>query len=103
MICNAGVGDPKTMVQMREMPMDDYLKTFNLNFFCPVVMTKEALPHLEKTKGNIVHVSSITGEEKKLHQDSTFLTAELNGKSGLALIHVYFGSMATKKGHVSSL
>ena len=91
MICNAGVGDPKTMVQMREMPMDDYLKTFNLNFFCPVVMTKEALPHLEKTKGNIVHVSSITGEDTRLSESSTFLTAEHNGKSGLALILVYFG------------
>merc|ERR1712178_591743 len=29
------------------------------NFFCPVVMTKEALPHLEMTKGNIIQVSSI--------------------------------------------
>ena len=64
MICNAGVGDPRTMVMMRETAMEDYMKTFNLNFFCPVVMTKEALPHLEKTKGNIVHVSSITGEHK---------------------------------------
>ena len=61
MICNAGVGDPKTIQPMRDVKMDDYLHTFNLNFFCPVVMTKEALPHLEKTKGNIVHVSSVTG------------------------------------------
>ena len=63
MICNAGVADMKTMVSVREMPMDDFMHTFNLNFFCPVVMTKEALPHLEKTKGSIVQVSSIVGEE----------------------------------------
>ena len=63
MICNAGVADIRTMVSVREMPMDDYMHTFNLNFFCPVVMTKEALPHLEKTRGSIVQVSSITGEE----------------------------------------
>merc|ERR1712241_91736 len=59
MICNAGVADMKTMVNLRDMNMDDYMHTFNLNFFCPVIMTKEALPHLEKTKGNIIQVSSI--------------------------------------------
>ena len=62
MICNAGVADMKTMVSLRDMNMDDYMHTFNLNFFCPVVMTKEALPHLEKTKGNIIQVSSIVGK-----------------------------------------
>ena len=62
MICNAGVADMKTMVSLRDMNMDDYMHTFNLNFFCPVVMTKEALPHLERTKGNIVYVSSILGK-----------------------------------------
>ena len=64
-ICNAGVTDLKTMVKVREMPMDDYLHTFNINFFCPVVMTKEALPHLEKTKGSIVFVSSTLGKAPK--------------------------------------
>ena len=64
MICNAGVADMKTMVSLRDMNMDDYMHTFNLNFFCPVVMTKEALPHLEKTKGNIIQVSSIVGKSQ---------------------------------------
>ena len=63
MICNAGVTDVKTCVKLRDMPMDDYMHTFNLNYFCPVVMTKEALPHLEKTKGSIVHVSSTLGKQ----------------------------------------
>ena len=58
MICNAGTGGE---TNLREMPMEDYLRIFNVNFFCPVTMTKEALPHLEKTKGNIVHISSIIG------------------------------------------
>ena len=61
LICNAGMSDGKTFVPVREMPMDNYMKVFDINYFSPVVMTKEALPHLEKTKGNIVHVSSITG------------------------------------------
>ena len=61
MICNAAVFN--IPVTMREMPMDDFMLAFNLNFFCPVVMTKEALPHLEKTKGNIVYVSSIISKE----------------------------------------
>ena len=58
MICNAGMGGE---TNLREMPMEDYMRIFNVNFFCPVAMTKEALPHLEKTKGNIVHISSIIG------------------------------------------
>ena len=66
MICNAGVADAKTMVNMRDMNMDDFMHTFNLNFFCNVVMTKEALPHLEKTKGSIVQVSSIVGMSERL-------------------------------------
>ena len=66
-ICNAGSGDPKTLVKLREMPMDKYMQLFTLNYFCPVVMTKEVLPHLEKTRGNIVYVSSIYGKIAKLH------------------------------------
>ena len=64
MICNAGVTDPKTCVKLRDLAMEDYMHTFNINYFCPVVMTKEALPHLEKTKGSIVHVSSTLGREQ---------------------------------------
>ena len=64
MICNAGMGVPDT--NLREIPMEHYMRTFNVNFFCPVAMTKAALPHLEKTKGNIVHVSSIIGTKLAL-------------------------------------
>ena len=52
----------KNPALMRDTEMDDFMATFNLNFFCPVVMTKEALPHLERTRGNIVYVSSILGK-----------------------------------------
>ena len=65
MICNAGVTDPKTCVKLRDLAMEDYMHTFNINYFCPVVMTKEALPHLEKTKGSIVHVSSTLGKKHR--------------------------------------
>ena len=77
MICNAGVADMKTMVSLRDMNMDDYMHTFNLNFFCPVVMTKEALPHLEKTKGNIIQVSSIVGKSRnyKFHNIAQNVTS----------------------------
>ena len=63
MICNAGIY--KNPAMMRDTQMDDFMLTFNINYFCPVVMTKEALPHLEKTRGNIVYVSSIVGEGDK--------------------------------------
>ena len=33
----------------------------NINARSAFILTKECLPHLLKTKGNIVHVSSVTG------------------------------------------
>ena len=35
----------------------------NINARSAFILTKECLPHLLKTKGNIVHVSSVTGNE----------------------------------------
>ena len=88
MICNAGMY--KNPGLMRDTKMDDFIVTFNLNFFCPVVMTKEALPHLEKTKGNIVYVSSILGKATlalyidPLHWVHACVTANSpNGQGGL--------------------
>ena len=41
---------------------EDYDKCMNINTRSAFILTQKALPHLLKTKGNIVHVSSVTGE-----------------------------------------
>jgi len=38
---------------------DDWQKTFNINFFAPVVINRLFLENLKKNKGSIVHISSI--------------------------------------------
>jgi len=42
--------------------MEDFVKEFNFNVFSPVAMTQACMPHLEKTKGNIIFMSSINGK-----------------------------------------
>ena len=43
------------------LDMDNYDHVMNTNVRSAIVLTKLAVPHLIKTKGNIVNVSSITG------------------------------------------
>jgi len=40
---------------------EDYDKCMNINTKSAFVLTKECMPHLIKSKGNVVHVSSVTG------------------------------------------
>jgi len=44
-----------------KMTLEDYDKQMNINVRSVFHLTKLAIPHLIKTKGNIVHVSSVTG------------------------------------------
>jgi len=41
---------------------DEYLSLLNENLVAPVALTKQATPHLRKTKGSVIFVSSIGGE-----------------------------------------
>jgi len=51
---------------------DEYLSLLNVNVVAPVALTKQAMPHLRKTKGSVVFVSSIGGERlKKILFDRT--------------------------------
>ena len=43
----------------RDITDDELYQTMNLNFMASVLLTKYALPHLEKTKGTIIYTSSI--------------------------------------------
>ena len=47
----------------REANFAAHKTLFNVNFHAAVLLTKFALPHLEKTKGNIVYISSVGCKE----------------------------------------
>lgn len=43
------------------LTLEDYDKVMNINTRSALVLTQSAIPHLVLTRGNIVHVSSVTG------------------------------------------
>lgn len=46
---------------LEELSIADYDKQMNINTRSVFITLKAAIPHLKKTKGNIVNVSSVTG------------------------------------------
>ena len=46
-----------------DLPISEYDRCMNINARSAFILTKECLPHLLKTKGSIVHVSSVTGNK----------------------------------------
>ena len=44
-----------------EVSLEDWNKQLSINVTGPFLMTKEVMPHLEKTKGSVVNVSSVSG------------------------------------------
>ena len=62
LVCNAGAGEKPSTV--RETSLETWNWTLNLNLTACFLLTKYALPHLEKTKGNIVYTSSVAGMPK---------------------------------------
>ena len=47
--------------------LDKFDDCWNINGRAAFVLTQAALPHLLKSKGNIVHVSSVTGNSSMLY------------------------------------
>ncbi len=58
LICNAGIS-MRALFEELELPV--FQKVFQSNFFGTVFIVKHALPHIIKSKGSIVGVSSING------------------------------------------
>lgn len=46
---------------INKFEINEFDRIFNVNLRSVVILTKLAVPHLEKTKGNIVNVSSLAG------------------------------------------
>ncbi|TRY75523.1 hypothetical protein TCAL_15566 [Tigriopus californicus] len=72
-ISNAGGGSGAAKV--RDKCVSDFRHTLDLNVIAPFLITKAALPHLEKTKGNILYVSSIAGTQT-VHNYSDYCSAK---------------------------
>lgn len=62
LLSNAGTGIRDSV---REMTRDGFRGIMDLNLTAAFLMTKFALPHLEKTKGNILYISSSAGQHKR--------------------------------------
>jgi NAD(P)-dependent dehydrogenase (short-subunit alcohol dehydrogenase family) len=55
-VANAGVLEPVDRIELAAI--DEWKKLFDVNFFSIVSLVSQALPHLRKTKGRVVVVSS---------------------------------------------
>jgi short-subunit dehydrogenase len=59
LINNAGRG---SYYSASATPVDEARAVFELNFFAPLALSQLALPHVRKTGGTVVNVSSIAGQ-----------------------------------------
>lgn len=59
LINNAGMG---LYSEMTQVPLDDFERLMELNFWAPIVATQAAATHLEKRGGIIINISSILGK-----------------------------------------
>ncbi|KAG2227934.1 hypothetical protein INT45_011957 [Circinella minor] len=56
LIANAGVIEP--LASVANVNIEEFKRSFDINFFSIVSLVQEALPHLRKSKGSIIMVSS---------------------------------------------
>ena len=62
LVNNAGV---LSMSSIAEQSTEEAQRVMNLNYMSPLVLTREALPHVRKTQGNVVFISSVGGTRTK--------------------------------------
>jgi len=55
------VGWMNSPTPIAQCPIEDYDKVFNINLRAMIITTQLAIPYLEKTKGNVVNISSVGG------------------------------------------
>ncbi|WP_159084605.1 SDR family NAD(P)-dependent oxidoreductase [Dongshaea marina] len=58
LVNNAGIFTPAPLLESTD---DDFNRVYQTNVLAPAALIREAAPHLEKTKGSVVNVSSIVG------------------------------------------
>ncbi len=50
-----------------DMSVGEFRNLIDINLTSPMVMAKECIPHLRKTKGSMLHISSVGGERVRAH------------------------------------
>ncbi|MGN6546637.1 MAG: SDR family NAD(P)-dependent oxidoreductase [Aureliella sp.] len=58
LINNAGIHPPDTPIE--QMPLEQVRRVFEVNFYSTYVAAQAALPHLRKSRGTIINMSSMT-------------------------------------------
>ncbi|XP_067660234.1 3-oxoacyl-[acyl-carrier-protein] reductase FabG-like [Haliotis asinina] len=68
LVNNAGLVFPGESMGMSETQFD---QTMDLNMKAPFLLSQVAVPHLEKTQGNIVNITSLSGNRAFLEDQET--------------------------------
>ena len=103
LVNNAGI---HTMGPLVETSDEEIERTYRINVFGPLVLSREALPHLTKTKGSIINISStvsngviagqsVYGSSKAAVDHATRTLAVEYGHSGVRVNAVAPGVTAT--------
>uniref|UniRef100_A0AC34R6Y2 Uncharacterized protein n=1 Tax=Panagrolaimus sp. JU765 TaxID=591449 RepID=A0AC34R6Y2_9BILA len=90
LVNNAGIAR-KSGSEARDLDNLDYVLDVNLK--APIALTELAIPHLEKTKGNVVNVSSVAGQ--KAVTDFPFYSIT---KAGLDHFAINYAALLAAKG-----
>ena len=78
LISNAGILRKGTV---RELSFEDFEMAMRVNLTASFLLTKYALPHLEKTKGTIVYNSSVAGKTNMKFRNIMFLFMNVHIRS----------------------
>lgn len=90
LICNAGIS---MRALFEEIDLDVFKKVMDINFYGAVYATKYALPHIIKSKGSIIAISSING-----HRGTPARTAYTASKYAMQGFYESLRTEVMKKG-----
>jgi short-subunit dehydrogenase len=104
LINNAGRG---SYYSIADAPAEEARAVFDLNYFAPLELTRLALPHLTRSRGSVVNVSSLAGQVSlpwmPLYSSAKFALSSLTtcqraefSKAGIHVMGVYPGYVDTE-------
>lgn len=56
---NAGIGNKPSVPLTDNLTMENYEYVMNANLRAPIRLTELVIPHLAKTRGNVINISSV--------------------------------------------